>query len=154
MKNLQPIISKHPVFKSLKKSYIQLIANFASEANFDTGEYIFHEGEKADKFFIILHGKISIEALIALEREPIIIQNIGDNDILGWAWLFPPHKWHFNARVISPTKVISLDGTVLRIKCEDDHDLGYELMKRFAGIIEQRLRSVRSQNPNMYAVHA
>ena len=91
---------------------------------------------------------------MAQEREPIIIQYVGDNDILGWAWLFPPHKWHFNARVISPTKAISIDGTMIRKKCEEDHDLGYELMKRFAGIIEQRLRSVRSQNQNMYAVHA
>ena len=154
MRELQSIISKHPVFRGLKKSYIQLIANSASESNFKTGEHIFHEGEKADKFYIILQGKVSIEAQIAQEREPIIIQNIGDNDILGWAWLFPPHKWHFNARIISPTKAVSIDGNVLRIKCEEDHDLGYELMKRFAGIIEQRLRSVRSQNPNMYAIHA
>ncbi|MBI4229149.1 MAG: cyclic nucleotide-binding domain-containing protein [Deltaproteobacteria bacterium] len=154
MQNLKSFVSKHPFFKGLKKSYLDLILGCASEARFDSGETIFREGERADKFYIILQGKVAIEALMAPERDPITILNLGENDVLGWSWLFAPHRWHFDARATAPTKAISIDGDKIRKKCEEDHDLGYELMKRFATIIEQRLRSVRSQNPNMYAVHA
>ena len=45
-----------------------------------------------------------------------------------------------------------LDGSFIREKCEEDHDLGYELMRRFASLIQQRLQAVRQQNPNMYVV--
>jgi len=154
VQNLKSFISKHPFFKGLKKSYHDLILGCASEARFDPGETIFREGERADKFYIILQGKVAIEALMAPERDPITILNLGENDVLGWSWLFAPHRWHFDARATAPTKAILIDGDKIRKKCEEDHDLGYELMKRFATIIEQRLRSVRSQNPNMYAVHA
>jgi CRP-like cAMP-binding protein len=97
---------------------------------------------------------VALEAVSSLGRESIIIQVIGEGDVLGWSWLFPPHRWHFDARTVAPTVAIALDGKYLRTKCEKDHDLGYELMKRFAHIIEQRLRAVRSQNPDMYAIHA
>lgn len=154
MQKLKSFISKHPLFKGLNKSYVDLILGYAYEARFDPGEIIFREGEKANKFYIILQGKVALEALMVPERDPIIVLNLGENDVLGWSWLFPPHRWHFDARAITLTKAISIDGDKIRKQCEENHDLGYELMKRFAKIIEQRIRSVRSQNPNMYAIHA
>jgi CRP/FNR family transcriptional regulator, cyclic AMP receptor protein len=154
MQRLKSALLKNPLFKGLSKGHLQNILGSASEVQFDPGSLIFREGEVADNFYIILHGKVSLEALMAPEREPIIIQNLGDNDVLGWSWLFPPHRWHFDARATAPTKAIAINGKLLRKKCEEDHDLGFELMKRFANIIEERLRSVRLQNPDMYAVHA
>jgi CRP/FNR family transcriptional regulator, cyclic AMP receptor protein len=154
MQKLKSFISKHPLFKGLNKSYVDLILGCAYEARFDPGEIIFREGEKANKFYIILQGKVALEALMVPERDPIIVLNLGENDVLGWSWLFPPHRWHFDARAITLTKAISIDGNKIRKQCEENHDLGYELMKRFAKIIEQRIRSVRSQNPNMYVIHA
>ena len=44
-----------------------------------------------------------------------------------------------------PPRAIALDGKCLRKKCEQNHDLGYEVLKRFAGIIAQRLESTRFQ---------
>jgi len=154
LKKLKPILSKNPIFKGLDNRYLKIILDCASEVRFEPEELIFSEEESANNFYIILQGKVSLEALMAPEREPIIIQNLGENEVLGWSWLFPPHKWHFDARATAPTKAISIDGKLLREKCDEDHDLGFELMKRFANIIEQRLRSVRLQNPDMYAVHA
>ena len=154
MQKIKSFISKHPIFKGLSKGYLELILASSSEVRFDPGEMIFREGETANRFYIILQGRVAIEALMAPERDPIIVLNIGENEVLGWSWLFPPHRWHFDARALTLTKAISIDGAKIRKQCEDDHDLGYELMKRFAKIIEQRLRSLRSQNPNMYVIHA
>ncbi|HEX9667617.1 MAG TPA: cyclic nucleotide-binding domain-containing protein [Thermodesulfobacteriota bacterium] len=154
MQKLKSFISKHPFFKGLSKTYLDLILACASEARFDPGEIIFRENERANTFYIILQGNVAIEALMAPERDPIVVLNLGEGDVLGWSWLFPPHRWHFDARAIGLTKAISIDGDKIRKQCEEDHDLGYELMKRFAKIIEQRLRSLRSQNPNMYVIHA
>jgi CRP-like cAMP-binding protein len=77
---------------------------------------------------------------------------LGEGDILGWGWLFPPYKAHFDSKAVAPTKAVSLDGAFILKKCEEDHDLGYELLKRFAFVMQQRLRAVRLQNPNMYVV--
>jgi CRP-like cAMP-binding protein len=154
MQRLKTILAKHPFFKGLDQRYLQLIIGCASDVHFDAGEFIFREGEEANQFYIIRQGKVALETVVISEREPIIIQVIGEGDVLGWSWLFPPHRWRFNARTVTPTQAIALDGKYLRTKCEEDHNLGYELMKRFAYIIEQRLRAMRLQNPDMYAIHA
>lgn len=154
MKTLKSFISHHPFFDGLRKNYLDLILECSSEVQFDPGEIIFREGERADNFYIILQGKVALEASMVPERDPITILNLGETDVLGWSWLFPPHRWHFDARAVTLTEAICIDGNRIRKQCDEDHDLGYELMKRFARIIEQRLRSVRSQNPNMYVIHA
>ena len=46
--------------------------------------------------------------------------------------------------------MIALDGKCLRTKCENDHDLGYELLKRFADIMTKRVESTRLQLLDIY----
>jgi len=152
MHTLEAILGEHYCFKGLDKKYLDIIAKNASHVSFDEGEFIFHENEKADKFFIIQEGIVALEAKLASDRDPITIQMIGEGDVLGWAWLFPPHMWHFDAKAVAPTRAVAIDGNFMRDKCEEDHDLGYELLKRFANMIQQRLQAVRLQNPNMYVV--
>jgi CRP-like cAMP-binding protein len=152
MQTLESILSEHYCFKGLKKKYLDMIAARATHASYDEGDYLVHEGDKGDKLYIIREGIVALETRLAPDRDPITIQMIGEGDVLGWAWLFPPHLCHFDAKAVAPTKTVVLDGTFIRTKCEEDHDLGYELMKRFASLIQQRLQAVRLQNPNMYVV--
>ena len=64
-------------------------------------------------------------------RGSIIIQTLGEENVLGWSQLFPPYRWKFSARATEFTRAIALDGKCLRGKPEEDHNLGYELLKRF-----------------------
>jgi hypothetical protein len=45
---------------------------------------------------------------------------------------------------------VLFDGTCLRDKAESDHDLGYELMKRFAARMVERLQATRLQLLDVY----
>ncbi|MGH7892612.1 MAG: Crp/Fnr family transcriptional regulator [Thermodesulfobacteriota bacterium] len=152
MQELESILSEHYCFKGLEKKYLDMIVKKAAHAAFKEGDFIFHESDKADKFYIIEEGIVALETRLAPDRDPITIQMIGEGDVLGWGWLFPPYLCHFDAKAVAPTKAVVLDGAFIRTKCEEDHDLGYELLKRFASLIQQRLQAVRLQNPNMYVV--
>jgi hypothetical protein len=48
------------------------------------------------------------------------------------------------------TRAIGIDAACLRGKCEADHDLGYEMMKRFLPILVQRLHATRLQILDVY----
>ncbi len=152
MGKLETIISEHYCFKGLEQKYLDMIIEKASDVSFDTGDLIFGENEKADKFYIIKEGIVALETTLAPDRDPITIQMLGEGDILGWGWLFPPYKAHFDAKAVAPTNAVSMDGKFILEQCEKDHDLGYELLKRFTYIMQQRLQAVRLQNPNMYVV--
>jgi hypothetical protein len=47
-------------------------------------------------------------------------------------------------------RAIALDGKCLRTKCEQNHDLGYELLKRFSQIMSRRLDATRLQLLDVY----
>lgn len=153
MESLEPILTAHPFFKDLDKKYVQLITGCASNVRFEAGKFIFREGEEAQKFYLVRQGKVAIGSSTP-NRGHITIETLDEGDILGWSWLIPPYNWHFDARSLDMTRAIALDGKCLRRKCEEDHDLGYELLKRFAHIMEQRLSSTRIQLLDLYDVRA
>ena len=47
-------------------------------------------------------------------------------------------------------RAIVFDGACLRGKCEDDKELGYELMRRFAAVMLDRLQATRLQLLDVY----
>jgi CRP-like cAMP-binding protein len=120
---------------------------------FDAGQFIFREGEEAHQFYIIRGGKVALE-IFSPERGSIIIDTLESGEVLGWSWLVPPYQWRFDARASELTRAIALDGKCLRKKCEQHHDLGYELLKRFADIMAQRLDATRLQLMDMYGTHS
>jgi CRP/FNR family cyclic AMP-dependent transcriptional regulator len=149
MENLERMLTEHPFFKGLNKRCLQLLVGCASNVRFDAGQVIFREGEEADLFFLIRHGKVAVETF-APNRGAVIIQTLGEGDLLGWSWLIEPYRWRFEARAVELTRAIALDGACLRGKCEEDHELGYELMRRVAHVIEHRLQATRLQLLDVY----
>jgi CRP/FNR family cyclic AMP-dependent transcriptional regulator len=134
-------IAEHPFLRDLSEKYLSVLADCAMRAHFATDEQIFREGHPANRFYLVKHGKIALERTSELGRNTI--QVIGANEVLGWSWLFPPFYWHFDARALEPTEAVFFYGTRLRELCEEDHDLGYELMKRTCAVVTSRLMAAR-----------
>jgi CRP-like cAMP-binding protein len=131
-------LESHPFFEGMKKRHLKIIAAHSSDVQFDPGQFIFHEGEEANNFYLIRHGRVALETFTP-ERGAITIERLGAGDALGWSWLITPFIWHFDATAVEPTLAIALDGLSLRKLCDEDADLGYELMKRVAHIMAHRL---------------
>jgi len=151
METLERIITEHPFFVGLDHAFTNLMVGCASNVRFKAGTYILKEGDPANTFYLIREGKVAVEVL-APQRPPIIISTLSNGEILGWSWLLPPFQWKFHARAVEDVRAIALDGKCLRTKCEENHDLGYEILKRFAQIIELRLDATRLQLLDVYAV--
>lgn len=140
--NIQESIRRHKFFKDIGID-ASVLAEHARHITFNADEYIFREGEDADAFYLITYGKVSLE--LSTARGRIIVQTIDEDDVLGISWLFPPYKWHFDARALVLTRLIAIDASYLRRACEDDSRLGYRLVSKLAGIIMNRLQAVRLQ---------
>jgi CRP/FNR family transcriptional regulator, cyclic AMP receptor protein len=151
METLERIIAEHPFFSDLESYYTGLMVGCASNVRFKKGEYILREGDPANTFYLVREGKVAVEVL-APQRKPIIVATLGEGEILGWSWLLAPYHWKFHARAVDDMRAIALDGKCLRTKCEQNHDLGYEVLKRFTQIMERRLEATRLQLLDVYAV--
>jgi CRP-like cAMP-binding protein len=150
METLEPLLAEHPFVRGMSPELIATVAGCASNARFETGQSLFKDGEEANQFFIIRKGRIALEAAPPT-GDPLVIQTYGEGEILGWSWLVPPYRWRFSGRALELTRVLMLDGKCLRGKCEKDHELGYQLLRRFADILASRLDATRLQLIDMYS---
>jgi CRP/FNR family cyclic AMP-dependent transcriptional regulator len=149
MQDLAPIIAGHSFLKGLAPPHLQELVGCASNVRFEAGEYIFRQGDEANTFYAVRQGLVALETFVP-QKGAVSIQNLGEGDVLGWSWLIPPHRWRFDARAVEETRAIAFDGACLRGKCEEDHDFGYELLKRFSEVITQRLEATRLQLLDVY----
>lgn len=149
MRTLEQLIAASPVFAGLSEEQLAFIAGCAQNAHAGAGEHLFRAGDPATRFFLLREGAVALE-IAAPGRGAIVIETLHAGDVAGWSWLFPPHEWQFDGRAVEPTKVVVFDATCLRGKCEADHELGYELMRRFAACVVDRLQATRLQLLDVY----
>jgi CRP/FNR family transcriptional regulator, cyclic AMP receptor protein len=149
MEGLERIVLEHPFFSGLQKELGAVISGCARNLRFEAGQYLFHEGDPADEFFLVRHGVVALE-ITPPGREPLVISTVPEGEIVGVSWLVPPYRWVHDARAVELTRVIGLNAKCLRTKCDADDHLGYEMMKRFVPILMKRLRATRLQLLDVY----
>ncbi|MBI5622502.1 MAG: cyclic nucleotide-binding domain-containing protein [Elusimicrobia bacterium] len=146
---LKPILKKQNLLHDLPEAHLDLLAGCAANARFERGDYMFRIDEPAEEFYLIRQGRVALE-LPRTRKETAVVQTVDENSLLGWSWLVAPYRWHFSARVMEPVLALRFDGKCLRAKAEKDHELGYELYRRFLGVVAERLNETLPQVVGLY----
>jgi len=146
---LERIVREHPFFAGLDEAFVELVVGCAKNVRFEPGAYLCREGSPADQLYLIREGRVVLE-IAAPGRGAIVFQTVGAGEIVGISWLFPPYRWNYDVRAVERVRAISMDATCLRDKCEADHTLGYDVMKRLVPILMQRLQATRLQILDVY----
>lgn len=148
-RGLDAELREHTFFEGMDEEQLRTFAGCAANVRFGAGAAIFQADDPADLFYVIRDGKVALTVGIA-GAESVVIQTLGAGDVLGWSWLFPPHRCLFDAVVLEDTRAVSLDGVCLRRKCETDSALGYQLLKRVSAMVVGRLQATRIQLTDMF----
>jgi CRP/FNR family transcriptional regulator, cyclic AMP receptor protein len=143
-------VALHPFLAGMDRAQLRLLTGCAMATHFKQGDAILYEGEFANRFYLIESGQVVLESTAAV-GDPLILETIGPGDLLGWSWMFPPYLWQFSAHAVEPTTAIFFYGTILREYCENDHSLGYELLKRMSAVMVKRLQATRQQMVSLYS---
>jgi len=73
-------------------------------------------------------------------------------DVVGWSSVTPVvRRRTAGAQAVLPSCLARLDAAGLRKLCEEDHDLGYIVMRRMANVVASRLLTTRLQLLDMFA---
>ena len=153
MRTIEQLLTEHPFFAGLPEADLAFIAGCATNVHLRAGEALFREGQAADRFFVVRHGRVAIEV-----HEPaggaVTVDTVDDGDIVGWSWLVPPYRWVFDARAVESTSAVAFDGACLRGKCDADPRLGYLLLQRVSTVMFQRLEASRVRLLDLYGVRS
>jgi CRP-like cAMP-binding protein len=149
METVEDVIAHTGALAGLEPSQFEFIAGCARMERVPVGTMLLREGEPADRFYVIRHGTVALE-ISAPGRGPLLIQTLDDGEIVGWSWLFAPYRWHMDGRAVTDCALVTFDAACLRGKVESDHELGYQLMSRFAASMVDRLQATRLQLLDVY----
>jgi CRP-like cAMP-binding protein len=150
METIEPILAAQPFCRGLDPRHLKELAACASRLNLNAGQFLCRAGDEATQFFLILHGRVTVE-IFSARRGPLTLQTLEAGDVLGWLWFQEqPYHWHLDARADSLTRILSLEVDCLRRKCETDHDFGFELLKRYAHSLAVRFRVSALQLTDMF----
>lgn len=152
IQGLDRIVREHPFFAGLDDDSCALVGGCARNVRFEAGQYLFHVHDPADQFYLLRHGRVALE-ISAPGRDAVTFQTVGEGEIVGVSWLVPPYRWSYDAKALELVRAIAMDATCLRRKCEADHDLGYEMMKRFVPVLVDRLQATRMQILDVYGTN-
>ncbi len=149
-KPLDRVLGQHPFAAGLSPDMLSFLAGCSKNERFATGEYLFREGERASKLFLIRHGRVTFESH-APGRGTVILETLEDGDALGWSALFEPYV--IDGRAVHPTSAFSVDGECLLRKMEADPAFGYRVARRLLELTHVRLQRSRLQRLDVYRSH-
>jgi CRP-like cAMP-binding protein len=153
VRSVADLLAEIPLLADLSADQRATVGGCGKNVVFGDGEALFREGDEADTFFALRRGTVALE-IASPARGPLIIETLHEGDVVGWSWLFAPYRTRFDARARGEVHALAFDGACLRGKCDADHELGYELMRRFAAVMTDRLQATRMQLLDLYGAPA
>ncbi len=143
-------LRSHRFLDGLAEDALRLLASHAEAVHVPSERRLFREGDPATMFWLITDGLVAID-VHAPGRGDVLIETLGPGEVLGWSWLFPPHRWHLGAVARGPVEAFRLPADAVLAEAAQRPDVGYELMRRFAVVVVERLQATRMRLLDLYA---
>jgi CRP-like cAMP-binding protein len=137
---------------ALSHEHRDRLMGVAREVAFPADGRIFEAGGNADRFWVVRSGTVSLYQNVIADRR-ISVATLGPGDLLGWSWLFPPHRWDFGAEAFSPVRAYEFDAREVGTLCEGDDTLELSLTRTIGAILANRLETTRTALIEHYARH-
>ena len=128
------ILKEHPFLRAMVPEHRSVIAQGAEDKVFREGEILCREGQPANRLYLVNSGKVALETHVP-GRGDVLVASLGPGQVIGWSWLVAPFVWQFQVRALEPTDATVLNGGHLLVACEQNHYLGYELMRDIGKVI-------------------
>ncbi len=136
------LLAAQPFLSGLTPHQLDLLAPLATRSMFHAGNRIFREGTPADQFWLITDGRVDLDSEVP-GYDNLVFETLRAGTVLGWSWMFPPHRWHFGATAVATTYAVTFNGPLVTALCRRDPALGYELSMRFLQVMGNRLQAAR-----------
>ena len=143
-------LAGHRFLRGMADDYLAVLSRVCWVAPVRQGHLLFAEGDTAHRFWLICTGHVALDLHAPGGRE-LIVETLGQGDLLGLSWLVPPYQWQFSATAVHDTMTFEFNADEVRAVCESDPGLGYQLLQRVMSAASSRLQATRIRMLDLYA---
>jgi CRP/FNR family cyclic AMP-dependent transcriptional regulator len=128
----------------LKDSMLEKLIPIVERAHVDERQYVFRQGDSAEKFYMLSHGKVLLEQRIS-EKMTVSIESVRPGYSFGWSGMMtggiePYSRYTSDAISTESSELFILKGEDLNNLLDQDHHMGYLIGQRLTRVIARRLR--------------
>ncbi|MFF2503749.1 Crp/Fnr family transcriptional regulator [Streptomyces sp. NPDC058067] len=135
--------------RALPAEHLERLMRVAREVSFPQGTRLFKEGGRADRFWIIRSGTVTLDLHVP-GRRAVVLETLTHNQLVGWSWLFTPHLWHLGGVATSPVRAYEFDAAAVRTMCQKDPALGAPVALWVGSVVTHRLQTMRNRLLDLY----
>jgi CRP-like cAMP-binding protein len=149
MQTTEDLLVDVPLFAGMDPERVALIAGCTHHVVFHAGDVLYQEGGAAEEFYVLRHGTVAVQTYVPA-RGDVTIETVGPGGVVGWSWMFPPYRLHFDVRALTLVRASAIDAACLRAKCDADPALGYDMMSRLTQVLIERIQATRLRLLDVY----
>jgi CRP/FNR family transcriptional regulator, cyclic AMP receptor protein len=138
------VLGAHAFLRGMPSAQLAELAELCEHVSIPSRQRLFDEGSRADRFWAIDAGQVTLDASVPGQGR-VIIETLGRGDVIGLSWMLAPYQWRFGAVAMQPTQAFVFDAPAVRAACDADPLLGYELSRRFSAVVVRRLQATRAR---------
>ena len=137
-------LSRFDLFKGLSESLLAEIAALSEEVSVKQGEFIFREGEKADKLHFLLNGSVALRVKLTSRPESVTVSFVSmPYQSFGWSGSVAPNHYTSSAECDEDSNLLIIPAVPFMKLLEANPESGFKVMQRIAETIADRLRNSR-----------
>jgi CRP/FNR family transcriptional regulator, cyclic AMP receptor protein len=133
------LIRQFPIFSKIQPAMQKLLCFSADRLKFDAGQVIFNAGDVGDSAYIIIDGTVEIS--VPTPSGPIVINNMGKNDLLGEIAIVGEVPRTATAKAVTKLETLKISKELFVKIIHENPDAAIELIR----ILAARLASTTSQ---------
>ena len=124
------------LFEGMREETRKKILEIALEESHAPGDFLFHQGDPARGFYVLIEGRVRI----SVGLQGLLAHVASDpGDMIGWSSLVGNDTYTGSAECVGPVKVSKIEKSQLDEILHDDPVSGMAFFKRLATLIGRRL---------------
>jgi CRP-like cAMP-binding protein len=143
-------LRRFSLFVEVEQPFREELSAISQEKAISKGEWLFHEGDKADALYLVLHGQVELKLKLDEKRNLYVtLTTLGEGDALGWSAIVEPYVYTLGALALDQVKLLRLEGENLRLLLEKNPEQGYILMRNITRAMGSRVNLLSERVPDL-----
>ena len=131
-------LKRQEIFQFLRPEQIDLLSEASKVAKFKAGEMVYRQGEKADRFYIVLKGQVSLRLPARTAGLSVLIDELTEGDLFGGCVSSALDAYSLNAQCMEESEILMISVSALRAIMDGDPLLGYIIQSGISKIYFKR----------------
>lgn len=138
------LLAEFDLFRDVSKDALKEVAAICESIKIKKDDFVFREGEKADKLHLLISGSIALRVNLTSRPDSVTVSFISrPHQTLGWSGVVEPNHYTASALCEEDSELLAIPSEKFMKILEKYPEVGYKIMLRITSVISDRLRNSR-----------